>query len=550
MENVTYLYEVNVRDLKAKKAQYICIPLVDESKKGTIEMVTTEGRKAVWFFTPKNMTKVKWFKDCLKKLSKEPINAIAFQKLLSNVDMTEYVWQQYEQLLLDFAESNPDVNVLICSVFEKEDDKSVSLPSDDSLSGSLSSGCESEEEETEEDEYDEEDSFIASTDEEDDFSGSELSDSGTFSEISDCSTEETDSEEGLDAAFLFEMLQEALKRLDGLGVKTHLCKWCGKWEDAKDKDIIEEECSKCRDADHALSSLSEDDSLSGSLSDHSDSSDTSTEISVKSKAKSKNAKPETASPKKAKVKSPKVWSHAQDSIGDYIHDELVPRLKKDGSEWAEWFDRMGEDGFYNRLHVNKLETSAVFPPLPMVFNAFTTGKCIRPKDIKVVIIGQDPYPTPGAAIGLAFSHTDAYDKVQPSLKNIQKELKSDGFKCDDKSGDLTKWAEQGVFLINTALTVQEGKPGSHTKLWKDFTIQLFNELDNQPHLVIIMWGADAQKLGKKSFDTDKHKFIKSSHPSPMSANAKTADFFGSKPFTKANSYLKKWNLTEIDWNLV
>jgi uracil-DNA glycosylase len=167
--------------------------------------------------------------------------------------------------------------------------------------------------------------------------------------------------------------------------------------------------------------------------------------------------------------------------------------------------------------------------------------------IKVIIIGADPYPSPNVAMGLAFSHMNSYGKIQPSLKNIYKELIDCGYKCDLKSGNLIKWAKEGVFLINTALTVRERQSKSHYKIWEQFTSNLFTYLSQKcDNLVIIMWGLDAKSY-KNKFNKNKHKFLESGHPSPLNT---TGDFFGEKHFLKANEYLKEWGKKEIDWNLV
>jgi uracil-DNA glycosylase len=186
----------------------------------------------------------------------------------------------------------------------------------------------------------------------------------------------------------------------------------------------------------------------------------------------------------------------------------------------------------------------IYPKPNEVFNAMLYSPLA---DMKVCIIGQDCYHTPGAAMGLAFSHNDNYKKIQPSLKNIYKELIAEGYKVNTKSGNLVKWAEQGVFLINTALTVKKDEANSHCEYWREFTIELFKYISKEcNHLVVIMWGNQAKSY-KKYFDKTKHQFIISAHPSPLSA---TRGFFGSKPFTQTNKYLELWNMNPIDWNLI
>ena len=149
-------------------------------------------------------------------------------------------------------------------------------------------------------------------------------------------------------------------------------------------------------------------------------------------------------------------------------------------------------------------------------------------------------------MGLAFSHFPDRNKIQPSLKNIYKELESEGFKVNHESGDLTSWAEQGVFLINTALTVRQGEAGSHTLIWKGFTSALFEYLNERNDgMIIVMWGNVAQSYSEL-FDDEKHRKIMTVHPSPLSANR---GFFGSNPFTKVNKMLTKIGKEVIDWNL-
>jgi uracil-DNA glycosylase len=164
--------------------------------------------------------------------------------------------------------------------------------------------------------------------------------------------------------------------------------------------------------------------------------------------------------------------------------------------------------------------------------------------VKVVILGQDPYHGPGQAHGLSFSVPKGV-RPPPSLQNIFKEIKSDLGRSPSVSEDLSAWADQGVLLLNSVLTVEDGKPASHQgKGWEQFTdkiIQLLNE--KRTHLVFILWGSYAQK--KAAFvDRNKHFVIESVHPSPLSAHR---GFMGSKPFSKANQYLKKSIGSEIHW---
>lgn len=186
----------------------------------------------------------------------------------------------------------------------------------------------------------------------------------------------------------------------------------------------------------------------------------------------------------------------------------------------------------------------IYPPPNQLFNTLLLTSL---NNAKILLIGQNPYHTPDAAMGLAFSHTTGYKKIQPSLANIYKELKSCGYKINEKSGDLTKWAKEGVLLLNTALTVRKGDPNSQINIWKDFSGSLFKYIsENCNHIVVIMWGNHAQNYAK-IFNTKQHEHLKSVHPSPMSVNN---GFFGTKHFVLANNKLKEWGLEEVDWNLV
>lgn len=186
-------------------------------------------------------------------------------------------------------------------------------------------------------------------------------------------------------------------------------------------------------------------------------------------------------------------------------------------------------------------TKTVYPPGPFIFKAF--NECPFDK-LKVVILGQDPYHTPGVANGLSFS-ANPDKKVPPSLQNIYKELNADLGVPISTNPDLTKWAEQGVLLLNATLTVVQGQAGSHQgKGWEEFTNKVIEIISTKKeNMVFILWGAYAQKK-EVLVDSTKHLVIKSPHPSPFSAHN---GFFGSKPFSKTNSYLKDKGLTPINW---
>lgn len=187
------------------------------------------------------------------------------------------------------------------------------------------------------------------------------------------------------------------------------------------------------------------------------------------------------------------------------------------------------------------ETHTIFPPGSLIFKAF--NECPFEK-LKVVILGQDPYHTPGVANGLAFSANEG-KRVPPSLQNIYKELNSDLGVPIPKTPDLTRWAEQGVLLLNATLTVRSGQAGSHQgKGWETFTDNVIKLIsDRKEHVVFILWGAYAQKK-EILIDENKHLVIKSAHPSPFSADR---GFFGSKPFSRTNHFLERNGEKPINW---
>ncbi len=186
------------------------------------------------------------------------------------------------------------------------------------------------------------------------------------------------------------------------------------------------------------------------------------------------------------------------------------------------------------------ENSTVFPAKTQVFRAFTTDL----NSVKVVILGQDPYHTPGAAHGLAFS-VPSSQPIPPSLINIYKEIDAEYGKHANSTGNLKAWQDQGVLLLNNVLTVEAHKAGSHRgKGWETFTeatVKYLNE--NCQHLVFLLWGRDARSK-KSLIDQNKHLVLESAHPSPLSAHN---GFFGNKHFLKANQFLAEHNLDEIVW---
>lgn len=216
---------------------------------------------------------------------------------------------------------------------------------------------------------------------------------------------------------------------------------------------------------------------------------------------------------------------------------------------AEWQSILSEElqkSYFNDLlqAVEKeYQESVCFPPKDLIFSAF--NYCAF-SNLKLVIIGQDPYHGVGEANGLCFSVNDGV-KIPPSLRNIYREINDD---LDSifmpTSGNLEHWAKQGVLMLNASLTVRKDSPNSHKHLkWDVFTDAVIQKISNEKkHVVFLLWGAFAQKKGSK-IDRSKHLVLESGHPSPMSANQ--GKWFGNKHFSQANAYLKANNQSEIDW---
>jgi len=190
---------------------------------------------------------------------------------------------------------------------------------------------------------------------------------------------------------------------------------------------------------------------------------------------------------------------------------------------------------------SEYQNQTIYPPGSKIFSAFEHTPFDK---VKVVIIGQDPYHGPKQANGLCFSVSEGIPHP-PSLKNIFKELQSDLGKPIPVSGNLERWADQGVLLLNATLTVRASQAGSHqNKGWEEFTDAVIQKVsDEKTGVVFLLWGAYAQKKGSR-IDVSKHFIIKSAHPSPLSAYN---GFFGSKPFSKTNQYLASIGKEEIDW---
>jgi uracil-DNA glycosylase len=226
------------------------------------------------------------------------------------------------------------------------------------------------------------------------------------------------------------------------------------------------------------------------------------------------------------------------SVDDRI--KLEPGWKE---ALREEFDKPYMAQLSEFLRNEKNNGKVIYPPGPLIFNALNSTPLER---VKVVIIGQDPYHGPGQAHGLCFSVQPGVP-APPSLQNIFKELKRDLNIDIPAHGCLQSWAEQGVLLLNTSLTVEQASAGSHAdKGWQPFTDKVIEAVSARPgHLVFLLWGAHAQ--GKqKLIDATRHLVLKSAHPSPLSAYR---GFLGNGHFSRANKYLEQCGLTPIDWRL-
>ena len=216
------------------------------------------------------------------------------------------------------------------------------------------------------------------------------------------------------------------------------------------------------------------------------------------------------------------------------------------SSWKDFFEKEKGKAYFRKLEEfldNEYKNKVIYPPRDLVFNAFS----LCPLDkIKVVIIGQDPYHEPGQAMGLSFS-VPSTCKVPPSLKNIYKEIEDD---CNEiffnKDGDLTYLANQGVLLLNSILTVEQGKPLSHNiKEYEELYHNILKELDALDYpLVFMLWGGNAKKQSVY-LKNPKHLVLCANHPSPLSANR--GGFFGCKHFSKANQFLTENGIEPIIW---
>lgn len=212
--------------------------------------------------------------------------------------------------------------------------------------------------------------------------------------------------------------------------------------------------------------------------------------------------------------------------------------------WKKKLENEFEKPYFGQLISfvkSEYQAHQVFPPGKEIFRAFD---CADFDTVRVVIIGQDPYHGVGQANGLCFSVHEGVT-MPPSLKNIFKEIQSDLGKPFPKTGELERWANQGVLLLNATLTVRASSPGSHqNKGWETFTDAVIKEIsDKKNNVVFLLWGAYAQKKGE-IIDRSRHLVLMSAHPSPFSVDR---GFFGNKHFSKTNEYLRSKGLKEIEW---
>ncbi|BBF43365.1 uracil-DNA glycosylase, family 1 [Lachnospiraceae bacterium KM106-2] len=217
------------------------------------------------------------------------------------------------------------------------------------------------------------------------------------------------------------------------------------------------------------------------------------------------------------------------------------------NDWQEKLKPEFKKEYYKKLYVKVVEEYKgrypIYPPAEDIFNAFHFTPL---SEVKCVILGQDPYHEPGQAHGLCFSVKPEVE-IPPSLKNIYQELKDDLGCYIPNNGYLEKWAKEGVFMLNTVLTVRAHQANSHRGIgWEEFTdaaISILNQIDRP--IVFILWGSPAKKKAQ-FLNNPKHLILSSAHPSPLSAYR---GFFGSKPFSKTNQFLEEHGIDPIDWQI-
>ena len=223
-----------------------------------------------------------------------------------------------------------------------------------------------------------------------------------------------------------------------------------------------------------------------------------------------------------------------------MYSDLISYLDPSWQELLK--DELNSQNFASIIEFLNSQTAIIYPPKELIFNAFNLCKI---ENLKVIIIAQDPYHNPNEAMGLAFSVPESI-KIPPSLKNIFKEL-IDDLDADilsSRSSDLSSWARQGVLLLNSALTVEKGRPASHSKIgWQSFINGVISTINSKfTNCVFMLWGNHARALAPL-IDPKSHLILQAAHPSPLARGA----FFGSRHFSKCNDYLLTHAKTPIEW---
>lgn len=231
---------------------------------------------------------------------------------------------------------------------------------------------------------------------------------------------------------------------------------------------------------------------------------------------------------------------------EFPSEKGICKMSQINNDWLEALKGEFKKPYYNELYnkvIEEYKTRIIFPPADDIFSAFHLTPL---KDVKVVILGQDPYHNKGQAHGLSFSVRQGIE-IPPSLVNIYKELHDDLGRTIPNNGDLTKWAQQGVLLLNTVLTVRAHEANSHRGIgWEEFTDAAIMALNGQARpIVFLLWGLPAQKK-KTLLNNPDHLILTAPHPSPLSAYR---GFFGCRHFSKANEFLKEHGLEPIDWQI-
>lgn len=216
------------------------------------------------------------------------------------------------------------------------------------------------------------------------------------------------------------------------------------------------------------------------------------------------------------------------------------------NNWWPWLQQEWKQPYFVQLSSfvhDAYEKGPVYPPKGQVFAAFEACDL---NDVKVVILGQDPYHGPGQAHGMCFSVNPGVD-IPPSLRNMYKELNADLGCAIPDNGYLMPWAKQGVFLLNTCMTVEQSRPRSHAgKGWETFTDHVIRRINEEQHpVVFLLWGRDARSKASM-IDTSRHLVLQAPHPSPLSAHS---GFFGCRHFSQANAFLAQHGLTPINWQI-